>query len=111
MPLNVHMISSGKQFLFILQSHLGVSDSLCEHSSSAFIFASTNIDQNRLASSEHFVNFPVLGNFSFIERKRCFAPSNLDYSSPKQDNRRNPGSTNSSSLQPIMPCGMSKYMR
>ena len=31
MPLNVNMISSGKQILFILQSHLGVSHSLCEH--------------------------------------------------------------------------------
>ena len=35
--------------------------SICEHASSAFIFASTNSDQFSHASSEHFVNFPPAG--------------------------------------------------
>ena len=35
--------------------------SICEHASSAFTFASTSSDQFCHASSEHFVNFPVVG--------------------------------------------------
>ena len=33
--------------------------SICEHASTAFYFASTSNDQICLASSEHFVNFPL----------------------------------------------------
>ena len=33
--------------------------SICEHASTAFDFASTSSDQICLASSKHFVNFPL----------------------------------------------------
>ena len=33
--------------------------SICEHASTAFYFANTSNDQICLASSEHFVNFPL----------------------------------------------------
>ena len=36
---------------------------ICEHASTAFYFASTRSEQICLASSEHFVNFPI----TFIE--------------------------------------------
>ena len=39
----------------------GVSNGLCEHASSAFIFASTSSDQFYHASSEHFVIFSPAG--------------------------------------------------
>ena len=55
--------------------------SICEHASSAFIFASTSSDQFSPASSE---------------QKRCFAPSNL-----ADMLRTYRGSTIPSGLQPI----------
>ena len=42
-------------------SMVGVSNGLCEHASSVFLFASTSSDQFSHASSEHFVNFPPAG--------------------------------------------------
>ena len=61
----------------------GVSNGLCEHASSAFIFTSTSTDQFSHASSEHFRNYKwraassssASWNLSLL--KRCFAPSNL----------------------------------
>jgi len=60
--------------------------SICEYGNSAFIFLSTSSDQICLASSEHFVNFPlagisllVKGNFVW---RRVISPT----SSAKQDN-------------------------
>ena len=38
-----------------------VFSSICEHASSAFIFASMSSDQICFASSERFVNFPQAG--------------------------------------------------
>ena len=43
--------------LFELTLIVGVSNGLCEHASSAFIFASMSSDQFSHLSSEHFVNF------------------------------------------------------
>ena len=56
---------------------------ICEHASSAFIFASTSSDQISLASSDHFRKIQMASSehfvnldLSFIEKK-SFAPSNL----------------------------------
>ena len=80
--------------------------SICEHASSAFIFASSSSDQFSHASSEHFVNFPPSG-ISLVLRRVIWLTLS------KQDNRRKAkgnmirpyrGSTIPSSLGPIMPC-------
>ena len=60
----------------------GVSNGLCEHASSAFIFVSTSSDQFPHESSEHFRNDKceqrALRKFSASSLlKRYFAPSNL----------------------------------
>ena len=63
-----------------------VLSSICEHASSAFIFASTSIDQFSHASSERFRNYSgaqrALRKFSSswnLSLLKCcqFAPSNL----------------------------------
>ena len=73
----------------IMKGYWMVFASICEHTSSAFIFASTSGDQICLASNEHFVYFPVGG------KRKGFGPSN-----PARWHR----STNPSSFiwQPIM---------
>ena len=50
--------------------------SICEHASSAFIFASTSSDHFSHESSKYFVNFPPAG-ISLLLLKRCFASSNV----------------------------------
>jgi len=50
---------------------------ICEPASSALIFASTSRDKICLASSEHFVNFPLAGISLLLKGIFFFAPSNL----------------------------------
>ena len=57
-----------------LKGYRMVFASICEHASSAFIFASASSDQFSHESSEHFVNFPP-SRISLY--KRCRVPSNL----------------------------------
>ena len=45
------------EYLIIQQGYRMVFASVCEHASSAFIFASTSSDQFSDASSEHFKNY------------------------------------------------------
>ena len=77
--------------------------SICEHASSAFVFASMGSEKICLSRSEHFSEKirhgkyqALLRNFfpshlSFTKRKRCFAPSNLaDNSRTEIDNMVQP---------------------
>ena len=95
--------------------------SICEHASSAFIFASASSDQFSHASSEHFQRFQMASSEQFVNLrqleslfiKTLFCPSNLadTFKTGQQVQsqalkmvRPYRGSTLPSSLQPIMPC-------
>jgi len=59
---------------------LGVSNGLCEHASSALIFATTSSDQICLASSEHLKNTD-----SEQRALRKFSGRNIDFSLLKRN--------------------------
>ena len=77
---------------------------ICEHASNTFIFASTNSDQICLASSVVLCSFSSLAGISLLFKGNFVLRQVIWLTLPKQDNRRNRGSTNASSLQPVMPC-------
>ena len=66
-------------FELVMKGYRMVFASICEHVSSAFVFASSSSDQFSNASSEHFRNYKWRAASSWNPSllKRCFAPSDL----------------------------------
>ena len=116
---------NGKAMTFLI----GVLNGLCKHGSSVFVFASTSGDQiclaiskhfrkYQMASSEHFVNIPLVG-ISLLLKGNSVLHQVVWLTPPKQENRcKSRGimlrcylsSTNPNSLQPIMLCLMPNYI-